>query len=152
MTKNTEILFALVDPVLSGSGGCAGYDILIRGTISECANSPDRRDGHRIITDDEKQDEVAWYDGRNWDFDDHSLEVAANFRPLSIQDLQPSRESILALAKRTRMEIQQIFTDVEHWNDSVRKPDEAEIDPDPDGQLAKALKSIDAMLEKEGAN
>ena len=60
-----------------------------------------------------------------------------------------TREEIISEWKRIRIEIQQIFNDAEYWNENVRKPHEERIDPDPDGSMAKRLKGIDALLEKE---
>jgi hypothetical protein len=48
-----------------------------------------------------------------------------------------------------RLEIQGIFNDCAHWNEHVRQPHEAPIDPDPDGQLRKVADDIDAMLKRE---
>lgn len=60
-----------------------------------------------------------------------------------------SREQIVAEARRCRSEIEQIFADAEHWNERVRKPHEAPIDPDPDGKLAQIKRSLDTMLAEE---
>lgn len=60
-----------------------------------------------------------------------------------------TRKQIFAEMTRIRDEIQQIFNDADHWNNSVRKPDEAIINPDPDGFLRKNLDSMTAAIIKE---
>jgi len=61
-----------------------------------------------------------------------------------------TRNAIISEARRIRAEIEQIFTDCAHWNDSVRKPEEPEIDTDPDGTMMRVGLSIDSMLVSEG--
>jgi hypothetical protein len=51
--------------------------------------------------------------------------------------------------RQLRSRIKSYFSDVEHWNNSVRKPDEEEIPPDPDGQLTALLKALDDDLRRE---
>jgi uncharacterized coiled-coil DUF342 family protein len=63
--------------------------------------------------------------------------------------VRKTRAEIINEAKRIRAECQQIFTDCEHWNSNVRKPHEAQIDPDPDGQLKRTIQAVDKMLEGE---
>ena len=53
--------------------------------------------------------------------------------------------------RRIRDEIRQIFTDTAHWNENVRKPHEAIIDPDPDGMMAKIEASYTDALKREEA-
>lgn len=57
-----------------------------------------------------------------------------------------SKDDLLAEARRINNEIRQMFIDVEHWNNAVRKADEQQIDPDPDGQLKVALSATNRML------
>lgn len=57
-----------------------------------------------------------------------------------------TRAAILAEADRIARDIRQIFTDCASWNENVRKPHEAPIDPDPDGALACALAHCDGLL------
>lgn len=56
--------------------------------------------------------------------------------------MEHTRESLLKRRKDLAREIEQIFLDAEHWNTSVRKIDEAPIDPDPDGELKRMLASL----------
>lgn len=65
--------------------------------------------------------------------------------------MSKTRSEIVAEAKRIREEIADIFAVAEHWNTCVRKPDEDVIDPDPEGQLARMAKGLDAMLAREAA-
>lgn len=65
----SDALFAVADPMMTMSGGCAGYEIIKRGTPRECWESTARRD-YVIIRDDE---EVAWEDGGKWTCDDESI-------------------------------------------------------------------------------
>lgn len=60
-----------------------------------------------------------------------------------------TRQQIITEVDRLRQEIAQLFTAAHHWNEHVRKPNEARIDPDPDGQLRKIAQGIDAMLATE---
>jgi hypothetical protein len=59
------------------------------------------------------------------------------------------RQRLVERSIALRCEIQSIFDDVSHWNRHVRQPDEAEIDPDPDGELRRICDRIDAMLKSE---
>lgn len=68
--------------------------------------------------------------------------------PLTNSEMK-TRLQIVNEAKRIRAECVQIFNDAEYWNNTVRKPGMAPIDPDPDGQLARTIRGIDAMLENE---
>jgi hypothetical protein len=65
--------------------------------------------------------------------------------------LQPgtmkTREHLSAERQRIIGEIEQIFIDAEYWNTHVRKPDEAPIDPDPDGQMTAILKALKSAQE-----
>lgn len=60
-----------------------------------------------------------------------------------------TRFQIIAKAKHIRAECLQILTDADYWNTHVRKECEAQIDPDPDGQLKRTIESIDVMLANE---
>lgn len=59
------------------------------------------------------------------------------------------RELFVFRMRKLKEEIEQIFTDAEYWNSRVRKAGEPKIDPDPDGELGRMLKSITASLAKE---
>ncbi len=59
------------------------------------------------------------------------------------------RHEIINEALRIRAEMQQIFNDCEHWNAHVRQPSVVPINPDPDGQMGRFIRSIDAGLQKE---
>lgn len=59
------------------------------------------------------------------------------------------RRRILMEGHRQRAEIDQMHRDVEHWNDSVRKPHEKAIPVDPDGQDARLAADLDEMLDAE---
>lgn len=61
------------------------------------------------------------------------------------------RLKFIERAQAQRDEIVQYFNDIEHWNNSVRKPHEKPIDPDPDGQIAKLERALDTFLEVEKA-
>jgi hypothetical protein len=54
-------------------------------------------------------------------------------------------EKVLA----ARQEIAQLFLDVSRWNNSVRKPGEEPIDPDPDGDLRLLLDFYDRILKND---
>ena len=54
--------------------------------------------------------------------------------------------ALVRRAEKVRREIMQIFRDAEHWNAAVRKPEEERIDPDPDGELRRALKSLHTFI------
>lgn len=60
-----------------------------------------------------------------------------------------TREEIIAQMRRNLKEVRQIFTDCDHWNNRVRKPDEAIIDCDPDGQLRRIEQAYTSALAAE---
>jgi hypothetical protein len=60
-----------------------------------------------------------------------------------------SRKALVKRMRKLQFNIKAYFSDVEHWNNSVRKPDEEEIPPDPDGQLTAMLKALDDGLRRE---
>lgn len=62
-----------------------------------------------------------------------------------------TRAEIIADAVKLRSEIRQIFADAAHWNESVRKPHEERINPDPGGRLTRIAAALDKMLEREEA-
>lgn len=73
------------------------------------------------------------------------------------EPLQPARH-LGAVARRAelvekvlsaRQEIEQIFIDVAHWNDTVRKPNEAPVDPDPNGDLRDLANFYDRILKND---
>jgi hypothetical protein len=51
-------------------------------------------------------------------------------------------------AEEILAEINQIFLDADHWNCCVRKPGEANIDPDPDGALLSAKRNLEAFITR----
>lgn len=57
-----------------------------------------------------------------------------------------TRFDILARARASRAEIEQIFTDCAAWNEDVRPPGAAPLDPDPDGELRALANRLDALL------
>lgn len=57
-----------------------------------------------------------------------------------------TRLELINESKRIRSECQQILIDCEYWNTSVRKEHESAIDPDPDGELKRAIESCDEIL------
>lgn len=59
------------------------------------------------------------------------------------------RARIIAHARRLRSDIEQIFTDCEHWNTLVRAPNEAPLDPDPDGTLRHLANGLDRQLAED---
>lgn len=63
-----------------------------------------------------------------------------------------SRDQIIAEARVTRGEIEQIFIDCAYWNEHVRKPCEAPIDPDPDGLMRKLANGLDRMLAADSGS
>jgi len=60
----------------------------------------------------------------------------------------PTREQIVSRAKAQLAEINQYFTDVEHWN-TGRGIVEGVIDPDPDGSMLRCKSALEAMLANE---
>lgn len=62
---------------------------------------------------------------------------------------EANRARIILHAKRTKIEIEQMFSDFDHWNRCVRKPDEAPIDIDPDGCLAVFLVELNQLIAAE---
>lgn len=60
-----------------------------------------------------------------------------------------TRTELIARMRHLRREIEQIFDDAAHWNEYTRKPSEAPIDPDPDGQLRRIADAFDAALAGE---
>ncbi len=57
------------------------------------------------------------------------------------------RAILIARVIELRSDVAQIFTDHAYWNDNVRKPGEAAIDPDPDGLLRLLLDKLDAQVK-----
>lgn len=60
-----------------------------------------------------------------------------------------TRHEIINDAIKFRENILQIDRDEAYWNEHVRKPDEALINSDPDGQQKRWVKSIEKMLSTE---
>lgn len=60
-----------------------------------------------------------------------------------------TRHEIIDDAIKLRENILQIERDEAHWNDNVRKPDEAPINSDPAGEQKGWVKSIEKMLSTE---
>ena len=59
------------------------------------------------------------------------------------------RHRLVSRMRAIKQEIDQIFIDADHWNEFARKPNEAKIDPDPDGQLRRLQKAYGAALAVE---
>ncbi len=60
-----------------------------------------------------------------------------------------SRARLVENMRAARQDIAQMFIDVDHWNRCVRKPGEAEIDPDPNGDLKAIAAYYDRVLKNE---
>lgn len=54
-----------------------------------------------------------------------------------------TRASLARDARRIRAEIDQYLRDIAHWN---RIRPDAPMDPDPDGQIARASEFVDRLL------
>lgn len=54
---------------------------------------------------------------------------------------------LIERAKIIREEIRQIFTDAASWNENYRTPEERPIDPDPDGEMRRALEYVNKYLD-----
>ncbi len=73
------------------------------------------------------------------------------------EPLQPARHPAAAVqraalvekVRAARQEIAQIFIDIATWNRCVRKPDEALVDPDPDGDLQRLATFYDRILKND---
>lgn len=61
--------------------------------------------------------------------------------------VQPLHQMI-ARAERIIEEIDQLFIDVDYWNNYVRKPPEPPIDPDPDGELKRIRHKVQSDLNR----
>lgn len=59
-----------------------------------------------------------------------------------------TREQLISRAKKQREEIQQYFDDVHLWNRTRGKIAGA-IKPDPEGEMRRIAKGLDAMLVNE---
>ena len=64
---------------------------------------------------------------------------------------ETERAALVTRARQQRAEIEQYFADLAHWNAAVRRPDEAPIDPDPDGIVARLMQGLDRLLAVEDA-
>jgi hypothetical protein len=51
--------------------------------------------------------------------------------------------------EKQRDEIAIYFNTVRHWNETVRRPYEERIDPDPDGTMMNFLAQMSFILERE---
>ena len=63
-----------------------------------------------------------------------------------------SREAIIQRARDMRVNIEQIFSDAEHWNRLHVPWKGLPINPDPDGKLRRIADGIDKMLANETPN
>ena len=61
--------------------------------------------------------------------------------------MRDERARLVSRARRSALEIEQLFADTEHWNRT--HPDEEPIDPDPDGKLGGMLNSLTSTLRSE---
>lgn len=82
------------------------------------------------------------------DVDDVAARLAKGFPTALVTD-RVRHADVVTRAIRLRSEMRQIFTDVAHWNEHVREPHEAPIDPDPDGELTELIAAIDKLLERQ---
>jgi hypothetical protein len=70
-------------------------------------------------------------------------------RPANNPSERIERQKLLDRVIRLRRDIELEFSTAAHWNEHVRKPDEAPIDPDPGGRLRQVCDDIDSLLKKE---
>lgn len=56
------------------------------------------------------------------------------------------RTRLIQRAVQMRHEIEIDLNTVAHWNEYVRKPHEAPIDPDPDGSYARMAAYLDSLI------
>ena len=59
------------------------------------------------------------------------------------------RLALVNRARALRLELDQHFADLAHWNDTIRRPDEAPLHPDPDGHLRLMARTLDRWLQQE---
>jgi hypothetical protein len=59
------------------------------------------------------------------------------------------RIAFIERAIHLRSEIKQIFLDADHWNRSVRNPNEELINPDPQGDLKDILVALERFIGPE---
>ncbi len=62
-----------------------------------------------------------------------------------------NRQAIIEKIRGNREEIRLHFNSVAYWNENVRKPDEPEIDPDPDGTMKDIDRAYTELLDREDA-
>lgn len=62
--------------------------------------------------------------------------------PREASMMQHTKETLLKRRDQLICEIEQIFTDAEHWNLCVRASHEEPINPDPDGELRRMLSGL----------
>jgi len=60
-----------------------------------------------------------------------------------------TRQQLIARIRQQRDEIAQYFTDVAHWNATRGKAEGCPVPVDPDGAMAKIIKSYDEVLSRE---
>lgn len=79
-------------------------------------------------------------------------------RPISLPDntmLRPPvshedgerRVELIQRAIRLRQDIELDINTVRYWNEHVRRPGEAEIDPDPHGEYAEMLRYLTKLID-----
>lgn len=59
-------------------------------------------------------------------------------KPVKVGSRTITRQTLIKDAVRQMLEIEDLFNTADYWNRNVRKADEDPINPDPDGELAKA--------------
>lgn len=57
-----------------------------------------------------------------------------------------NRWEFVKRAKAQLKEIDLYFTTVQHWNDTIRKPTEERIEPDPDGDMEQARQYLKRFI------
>jgi hypothetical protein len=62
---------------------------------------------------------------------------------------QADRARIISKARKMLHEIELDFNTTARWNQNVRKPHEAPIDPDPDGTMTRLRDRLKQMLDLE---
>lgn len=67
--------------------------------------------------------------------------------PDDLQSQPQTRAQLVARMRKLRQDIDDIFSDAEHWNRI--HPNEEPIDPDPDGLMGKIAAALDTALADE---
>jgi hypothetical protein len=68
---------------------------------------------------------------------------------LAVTKYDTARLQLVSRARLIRVSIDAHLVSVKCWNETIRRPDEAPIDPDPDGTLARMAAALDRVLVSE---